>query len=65
MRIIGLLEEPTVRRLLNALTMMVCLWTALACGLDSDDRMVRRYAGCMTDTNTALYRLTVSGATAP
>ena len=62
MRIIGLLEEPTVRRLLNALTMMVCLWTALACGLDSDDRMVRRYAGCMTDTNTALYRLTVSGA---
>ena len=62
MRIIGLLEEPTVRRLLNALTMMVCLLVMLACGLDSDDRMVRRYAGCMTDTNTALYRLTVSGA---
>ena len=39
---------------------MVCLLVMLACGLDSDDRMVRRYAGCMTDTNTALYRLTVS-----
>ena len=35
----------------------------LACGLDNtDDRMVRRYAKCLTDTNTALYRLTVSGA---
>ena len=39
---------------------MVCLLVMLACGLDADDRMVRRYAGCMTDTNTALYRLTVS-----
>ena len=29
---------------------------------DTDDRMVRRYAKCMTDTNTALYRLTASGA---
>ena len=27
---------------------------------DTDDRMVRRYAGCMTDTNTTLHRLTVS-----
>ena len=46
----------------NVLTIMVCLLVMLACGLDSDDRMVRRYAGCMTDTNTALYRLTVSSA---
>ena len=30
--------------------------------MDADDRVVRRYAGCMTDTNTALYRLTTSGA---
>ena len=44
----------------NVLTIMVCLWIALACGGDTDDRMVRRYAGCMTDTNTALYRLTAS-----
>ena len=51
-----------MHRLLNTLLLIACLWTALACGLDSDDRMVRRYAGCMTDTNTALYRLTVSGA---
>ena len=29
---------------------------------DTDDRMVRRYAVCLTDANTALYRLTVSGA---
>ena len=42
------------------LTIMVGLLVMLACGLDADDRMVRRYAGCMTDTNTALYRLTVS-----
>ena len=41
---------------------MVGLWIALACGLDADDRMVRRYAGCMTDANTALYRLTTSSA---
>ena len=52
-----------MHRLWNVLTIMVCLLVMLACGLDSDERMVRRYAGCMTDTNTALYRLTVSGAT--
>ena len=39
---------------------MVCLLVMLACGGDTDDRMVRRYAKCMTDTNTALHRLTVS-----
>ena len=46
----------------NVLTIIVGLWIALACGLDSDDRMVRRYAECMTDANTALYRLTTSSA---
>ena len=51
-----------MHRLWNVLTIIVGLWIGLACGLDSDDRMVRRYAGCMTDTNTALYRLTVSSA---
>ena len=51
-----------MHRLLNTLMMMVCLLVMLACGGDSDDRMLRRYAGCLTDTNTALYRLTVSSA---
>ena len=49
-----------MHRLWNVLTIIVGLWIALACGVDADDRMVRRYAGCMTDTNTALHRLTVS-----
>ena len=60
MRVIGRLEEPTVHRLLNTLTIMVCLLVMLACGGDTDDRMVRRYAKCLTDTNTTLHRLTVS-----
>ena len=51
-----------MHRLLNTLTIMVCLLIMLACGGDTDDRMVRRYAVCMTDTNTALYRLTASSA---
>ena len=51
-----------MQRLWNALTMMVGLWVVLACGLDADDRMVRRYAGCMADSNTALHRLTASSA---
>ena len=34
----------------------------MACGLDSDDRMVRRYAKCLTDTNTTLHRLNASSA---
>ena len=51
-----------MRRLLDTLLTMVGLWTGLACGLDSDDRMLRRYAKYLTDTNTALYRLTASGA---
>ena len=42
--------------------MLVCQWLALACGTDADERMVRRYAKCMTDPNTALHRLMVSGA---
>ena len=62
MRVIGRLEEPTVHRLLNTLTIMVCLLVMLACGGDTDDRMVRRYAKCLTDTNTTLHRLTVSSA---
>ena len=49
-----------MHRLWNVLTIMVGLWITLACGVDADDRMVRRYAGCLTDANTALYRLTVS-----
>ena len=51
-----------MHRLWNALTIMVCLWVALACVVDADDRMVRRYAGCLADSNTTLHRLTASGA---
>ena len=51
-----------MQRLLNTLMMMVCLLVMLACGGDTDDRMLRRYAGCLTDTNTALYRMTTSSA---
>ena len=51
-----------MHRLLNTLTVMVGLLVMLACGGDTDDRMVRRYAKCLTDTNTTLHRLTVSSA---
>ena len=56
------MAEPTVQRWLNTLTIMVCLLIMLACGGDTDDRMVRRYAVCLTDTSTALYRMAVSSA---
>ena len=46
----------------NALAMMVLLLMALACGVDGDERMVRRYAECIVDSNTTLHRLTVSEA---
>ena len=51
----------TLHRWCDVLTMVVFLWLSLACGMDADERMVRRYAECMTDPNTALHRLTVSG----
>ena len=51
-----------MHRLWNTLMVMVCLWIALACGADGDDRMVGRYARCMADANTALHRLNVSSA---
>ena len=51
-----------MQRLLNTLTIMVCLLIMLACGGDTDDRMLRRYAVCLTDTSTTLHRLTTSGA---
>lgn len=56
------LGKPVVRGWLQELAMMVCLWMTLACGLDADDRMVRRYAECMVDPNTTLHRLTISGS---
>ena len=59
---LGGLGQITVGRSRNALTIMVGLWVALACGGDSDDRMVGRYARCMADTNTTLHRLSASGA---
>ena len=62
MRVIRRLEERTVHRLLNTLLIMVCLLIMLACGGDTDDRMVRRYARCLMDTSTTLHRLTTSGA---
>ena len=46
----------------NAPVTMVLVLMALACGTDADGRMVRRYAECMVDPNTALHRMTVSGA---
>ena len=62
MRVIRYLEEPTARRLRYALLMVICLWIGLACGMDADGRMVRRYAGCLADTNTTLHRLTAASA---
>ena len=51
----------TLHRWCDVLTTVVFLWLALACGVDGDERMVRRYAECMVDPNTKLYRLTASG----
>ena len=51
-----------MHRWLNTLLLIVGLWIGLACGGDTDDRMVRRYANCLTDTNTTLHRMTTSGA---
>ena len=51
-----------MQRLLRTLLLIAGLWIGLACGSDSDDRMVRRYAGCLADANTALHRLSVSSA---
>ena len=51
-----------MQRLLRTLLLIAGLWTGLVCGSDSDDRMVRRYAGCLADANTALHRLNASSA---
>ena len=51
-----------VHRLWTVLAMIIFLWVALACGVDGDERMLRRYADCMADPNTVLHRRTVSNA---
>ena len=48
----------------KALTMTACVWLALACGMNVDDRMVRRYAECMVDPNTTLHRQLLRGEVA-
>ena len=65
MRVIRRLEERTVHRWLNTLLLIVGLWVGLACGGDTDDRMVRRYAKCLMDTNTALYAWPCPAPAAP
>ena len=42
------------------MTTLAFLWMALACAGDADERMVRKYAECMTDPNTTLRRLAMS-----
>ena len=54
-----------MHRWLNALLLIVGLWVGLACGGDTDDRMVRRYAKCLMDTNTALYAWPCPAPAAP
>ena len=49
-------------RLWKTLTLTAGVWLVLACGMNVDDRMVRRYAECMVDSNTTLHRLMVSGS---
>ena len=54
-----------MQRLLNTLLIMVCLLVMLACGGDTDDRMVRRYAGMPDGHQHPLHRLTTSAPAAP
>ena len=52
-----------MHRWLNTLLLIVGWCVGLGCGLDNtNDRMLRRYAVCLTDANTALYRMTTSSA---
>ena len=41
---------------------IVCLRVVLVRGVDADDRMLRRHAGCLADPNTTLHSLTASSA---
>ncbi len=41
---------------------MVCLRVVLVRGVDADDRMLRRHAGCLADPNTTLHSLTAFSA---
>ena len=51
-----------MHRLLNTLTIMSACWLCWPAGWTPTTVMVRRYAKCLTDTNTTLHRLTASGA---
>ena len=52
-----------MQRLLNTLLIMVCLLVMLACGgVTPTTVWCVGTPVCLTDTNTALYRMTTSGA---
>ena len=52
-----------MHRWLNTLLLIVGWCVGLACGLgNTDHRMVRRYAVCLTDSTTTLHRLITSSA---
>ncbi len=62
MRIIGRLGRTNRASAVAHAAADCGLWIGLGCGVDSDDRLVRRYAGCLADTNATLHRLTASSA---
>lgn len=56
-------QRKSLCGLLGALMILVSLWGGLACAEDSDEKLLRRYAECMADSNTVLHRQTFSNAT--
>lgn len=51
------------RGLLGILVILASLWSGLVCAGGSDDKLLRRYAQCLADSNTVLHRQTFATAT--
>ena len=52
-----------MRRVVATVLALVCLGVGLAGCESADERLVREYAECMADDNSALHRRMVSGET--
>ena len=49
-------RKPSLGPMLAVAWTVATMWATLACGADAEERLLRDYAECLVDSNSALHR---------